>query len=359
VQELTGKKPGAVSSVVFLLASVWFAGLSGHAQAASSTATSFQLLDTQSGVTSVRPPCGVGGFLACAEVLSRLKTAIFGQVKTHIDAAYAGKILASGGGVVPTELIRTPICNLTDKVYGGTSEEKDNHLLRDGASCGQPCTFKCVPPAAGQTDVSCSMLDTGSSCSKERAWIRGAAIQEVWNAYDLVAKEMAASPDHRLSLSSACQVLVQEPQTAQTFAKANAEIVRFRAINQGRPVSCPTATPSPAAEASRTAVAEQAGCFLASTRAVLESLIATVATCEVFARGWKNFTDRDAIIMQEGLPGAQAKLSRAACIASKGSATAFESCLNADYAGKVQNGFTDHMRSIGNAPTERPASAAK
>lgn len=368
MQNFKGKGPGSDSWLLLLFA----CGLGASSipvQAASALpnpgataillqpSASFQLLDRQGTAVAVRPPCGVGGFESCAKVLPSLKGVLFGQVKTHLDAAYEGKLLASGGGVVASSLIQTPTCNLKDSVYGASPEVDTNHL---GNTCGTPCKFKCIPPGAGQTLVSCSMDEAAGNCSRERAWVRGTAFQSIWYAYDEVVREMSASGQAgKITLSPTCQGLVLEPQTAQIFEKANAEILRFQKINQGRPVSCPN--PAPSSSVAPTAVltgAEQAGCYLAASRASLESLVATVATCEVFARGWAEF-QRNAIIMTEGLPGTQAKKSRAKCSAQKGSAPAFENCLNGDYERGIKQTFVDQMEKIGNAPTERPAAARR
>jgi hypothetical protein len=319
----------------------------------------FQIIEAAgSGEVAMRAICGIDGFSSCAKVMPSVKSAVFGQVKQHVDAAYQGKLIdlsrpgqKGASNFIATEFIRTPICNPMDQVYGNEAGKLTNHL---GEKCGDLCRIKCTQPPGGS--VSCSMENPRASCGRERAFTRGTLIQTIWHKYDVVVAEFSdPARGNKLKLSPPCQALVRDQQTAQVFRDASEEIQRYQLINQGREISCPALGDSPTPQASGDPQGEQAACYLSSSRTMLEGLIATVATCEIFARAGKDFKLEELAL--QGLPKDLMQSGIRSCDGQQGSAAQFEKCVNDFYVANVDARFAQQMRSLKDAPIERPAAA--
>lgn len=323
----------------------------------------FEVIQTIGGVVQMNAICGKPGLSSCELVMPTLRKSIFGQVKKHIDAAYLGKLLdpstgkKGGTGFLTDQFLQVPICNLKDKVYKDEAgNAKANHL--PNSDCGKACKFSCSPIGGS---VSCKMESTSDgTCGKERALTRGALVQYIWHEYDNIVTELS-KPDggHRLELSENCQGVVSDPKTKKVFLEASNEIQRYLKVNGGREVSCPVPGEAVSAEVARNSQIEQAGCYLKSSRATLEMLIGTVATCEVFSRAWKNFQNE--MVSFKQIPDLTIQEARKSpdCVSKDTNAAAFQGCINTYYESHIADAFMKQMESFGNAPIEAPSTTAK
>lgn len=275
--------------------------------------------------------CNIPGFQPCAALQSELETDAAAQLTRVIEQTYTGQppttVSLPGGRTLTLSAIqmRTPVCN-------PLSEDQTNRLSQ---SCGSVCQLTCSNRPDGKME--CGMPDY-ASCTRERAWIRGAYIQMVKNSHKRVRDEVRAQGSLKLSLDCEAPLGHTSYATAQAeYTRLSAELTRL--TGQATP-SCQGLGDS-AADAARS---ELLPCYLSAVRRTLELVLGEAMVCETLHRAdqlW--WTERTALNELTRNTVLQVVASDV-CRPYYADAPALQSCLNQQYSTQILGAFTRSMQ---------------
>jgi hypothetical protein len=266
----------------------------------SQAAASLLDLKQEADTTVVNYRCDGPTSRLCEELIPDFVKGVEDRVKSHLDSAYAGKhqkIAVFDLKEDPHEAgmtFQTPSCNLSK------GESKTNRL---GQSCGAkhcefhkpngavcPICYKPKCPFSKLLATKAARLTQTGGCQYERAWKRGALMQEVLVAQKHVLDQVKR--DRFLIIGPGCNSGLKDPEFGKICRTLNGLVAQWTEANDGKSkISCDVSpvgkleeeTPEVLDEEDRR-VPKQRACYLNAALTQIQMSVAEAAVCEIFDR---------------------------------------------------------------------------